>query len=258
MEGSSASQPFTPVLRGVLGLLGVGSFGTGVFAVFVTSNGTGTAVLLAFGGALLVLALFGNRIESFELGGAGLKLRAAAAQRFALAEESERQGDTATAGRLRAEAQALLESAGPIAADYWRVRGSMRAGPERTQAMHDVVSRARHLPETRTFESSEVLRWLYEGTDGERVTALALMQASPELRNADAVIAALEVRRSAFEHYQSLVLARLMTDDLDTHQLGRLAELVRSQQGEVFHPGGDRWEVSEDILRRVEQRLGAQ
>lgn len=84
MEPRSASSLFTPVLRVLTGLLGAGSFGTGVLAVFVTQNGTGTGVLLAFGGVLLVLALLGNRIESFELGGAKLRLRAAAADRFAL------------------------------------------------------------------------------------------------------------------------------------------------------------------------------
>jgi hypothetical protein len=84
VEPPSAPSAFTPGLRLLMGLLGVGSFGAGVLAVFVTENGTGAGVLLAFGGVLLVLALLGNRIESFEFGGAKLRLRAAAAARFAL------------------------------------------------------------------------------------------------------------------------------------------------------------------------------
>lgn len=72
-------------------------------------------MLLAFGGVVLVLALLGNSIESLEFGGARLKMRAAAAEKFALAEESERRGDTAAAEQLRAEAEALLDAAGPIA-----------------------------------------------------------------------------------------------------------------------------------------------
>lgn len=68
MERPLGSTPFTPVLRTLTGLLGAASFGTGVLTVFVTRNGTGTGVLFAFGGVLLALALFGNRIESFELG----------------------------------------------------------------------------------------------------------------------------------------------------------------------------------------------
>ncbi len=70
---------------GADGPLGVGSFGTGVLAVFVSTNGTGTGVLLAFGGAALVVALLGGRIESVEFGGTTLRLRAAAAERFSLA-----------------------------------------------------------------------------------------------------------------------------------------------------------------------------
>src|SRR5690606_38754817 len=108
-------------------------------------NGTGTGVLIAFGGAVVVLAALGNRIESLEFGGTRLRLRAAAAERFALAEESERHGAPDVADRLRAEARALLDAAGPIAADYLSTRRSMRAGPERTRAMEEVVARARRL-----------------------------------------------------------------------------------------------------------------
>jgi len=256
VERRLRSSPFTPVLRVLTGLLGAASFGTGVFAVFVTQNGTGTGVLLAFGGILLVLALLGDRIESFEFGGATLRLRAAAAERFALAEESERQGDTTTANQLRAEAQALLDAAGPIAADYRSVRGSMRPSPERTRAMEEVVSRARRLSEEQPFEPAEVLHWLQEGSDEERITALAMMQASRELRNFEAALAAIEHSRSPFEQYHAMLLTAQMIDDLDTTQLRQLAEVIRSQRGPRLRRDTDRWRLSEDILRRVDGRSG--
>ncbi|MGH3314290.1 MAG: hypothetical protein ACRDP3_27510 [Streptomyces sp.] len=236
-----------------MGLFGAGSFGTGVLAVFVTENGTGTGVLLIFGGVLLVLALLGDRIESLEFGGAKLKLRAAAAERFALAEESERRGDTDTANRLRTEAQALLDAAGPIAADYRSVRGSMRAGPERTRAMTEVVARARRISAEQSFEPAEVVRWLREGSDEERITALAMMQARQELRNFDAALAAIEDSRSAFEQYHAMVLTEGMIGDLDPAQLRRLAEVIRSQRGWRFRSDSDRWQLSEQILRRVDR-----
>ncbi|MEU0052628.1 hypothetical protein ABZ299_23235 [Streptomyces sp. NPDC006184] len=254
MEPRPTPSLLTPVLRVLTGLLGAGSFGTGVLAVFVTQNGTGTGVLLAFGGVLLVLALLGNRIESFELGGASLRLRAAAAERFAAAEESERRGDPTTAGQLRAEAQALLDAAGPIAANYRSVRRSMRPGPDRTRAMEEIVSRARRLSEEQPFEPAEVLRWLREGSDEERVTALAMMQASRELRNFDAALAAIEHSRSAFEQYLAMLLTRLMIDDLDAAQLRRLADIIKSQRGLRFRHDTDRWRLSEEILQRVEGR----
>jgi hypothetical protein len=170
---------FTPALRLVLGVLGSGSFAAGILAVFVSQNGAGTGVLIAFGGAMVVLALLGNRIESLEFGGAKLRLQAAAAERFALAEESERRGDVAEADRLRAEAGALLDAAGPIAADYRSTRRSMRSGPDRTRAMEKVKAQARRLAAEGTFDADEVGRWLREGSNDERITALGIMQAKP-------------------------------------------------------------------------------
>ncbi|MFD9096958.1 hypothetical protein [Streptomyces collinus] len=259
MESRSTALLFTPVLRMLTGLLGAMSFGTGVLAVFVTQNGTGTGVLLAFGGVLVVLALLGNRIESFEFGGTKLKLRAAAAERFAMAEESERSGDDATAGQLRAEAQALLAAAGPVAADYQAVRSSMRPGPERTRAMEEIMSRARRLPAERQLDAAEVLRWLRAGDDKDRVTALGIMQASRELRNFEAALAAVEDPRSAFEQYHAMLLTALMIDDLDATQQRRLAEVVEAQRGSSsrFRDDIDRWRLSEDILARLQRRPGS-
>lgn len=255
MEDPSAPSPLTSGLRLVIGLFGAGSFGAGVLAVFATQNGVGAGVLLAFGGVLLVLALLGNRIESFELGGAKLKLRAAAAERFALAEEFERSGDTATADRLRAEAQALLDAAGPIAADYRSVRSAMRAGPERTRALEEIVARARDLAAERQFEPAEVLRWLREGSDEQRITALAMMQAKPGLRNFEAALEAIKHSRSPFEHYHAMLLASKMIDDLAPPQRRRLAEAIKAQRsGLRFRRDADRWSLSEDILRRLDER----
>jgi len=81
---------------------------------------------------VLVLALLGDRIDSLELGGTKLKLRAAAVQKFALAEESESRGDSVTASRLRAEGHALLGAAGPIALSIrWSAAQWLRARPGR-------------------------------------------------------------------------------------------------------------------------------
>jgi hypothetical protein len=226
-----------------------------VLAVFATENGVGAGVLLAFGGVLLVLALLGNRIESFELGGAKLKLRAAAADRFALAEEFERRGDTATADQLRTEAQALLDAAGPIAADYRSARGAMRAGPERTRAMEAIVARARQLAAERPFEPAEVLHWLQEGSDEQRITALAMMQAKPELRNFEATLEAIKHSHSPFEQYHAMLLASQMIDDLAPPQRRRLAETIKAERrGLRFRLDSDRWSLSEGILRRVDER----
>jgi hypothetical protein len=236
-----------------MGLLGAGSFGTGVAAVFVTENGTGTGVLLGVGGAFLVLAVLGDRMESFELGGAKVGLRAVVEDTYALAAESERQGDAATARRLRAQAQDLLDAVGSVTRQYRSVRDSMAPGAQRTTAMEAVFAQGRRLAEQQRFEPAAVLRWLREGADDERVTALAMMQARRELRDFEAVLTTIEHSHSAFEQYHAMRLASNMVDDLDAPQRIRLAEIITAQRRSRtrFDERSDRWPLSEDILRKA-------
>ncbi len=252
MQPAPVLPALTTGLRLLLGLLGAGSFGGGVVAVFVTQNGTGTAVLLGFGGILLVVALLGNRLDSFEFGGAKLRLRAAAAERFAVAEDLERRGDSAGAERVRAQAQALLDAAGPIAADYRSVRSSMSSSPERTRALQEVVARARRLATEQSFDRAEVVRWLRDGSEAERITALGMMQAKPELRDFAATLEAIEQPRSAFEHYHAMRLAVEMADGLDPGRRAELARAVRSVRGLRFRRDTQRWQLSEELLRRLD------
>jgi hypothetical protein len=245
-------------LRLVLGTLGFASLATGAAAVFTSANGTGTGVLIAFGGTVLVLALLGDRIDSLEFGGAKLKLRAAAAEKFALAEESESRGDRLAAAKLRAEAQALLDAAGPIASEYRTVRGSMPPGPARTMAMELVVAHARQLAMEQNFDPSEVRRLLQEGNDEERVTALAMMQAEPELRDVDTVLTAIERSHTPFEQYHALLLADTMLDDLNAQDKQHLIEIVDGLRGRRFKRDTDRWVLSEQILNRANKSTNAQ
>jgi hypothetical protein len=245
-------SPFSLWLRLVLGVLGAASFGTGVAAVFVTANGTGTAVLLGFGGIMLVLALLGDRIESLEFGGSRLRMRAAAAEKFALAEDSERRGDSITAARLRAEAQTLMDAAGPIAVEYRAIRGAMPYGPERTTAMKSVVARARKLATEQVFEPPEVARWLHGGTDEERITALAMMQADPQLRTFESVLMAIKDSRSAFEQYEAMVLGEMMLGDLSAEDKQRLVGVIKGARGLQFRRDADLWRLSERILTSID------
>lgn len=238
-------------LRLLLGALGAASLGVGVAALFISANGTGTGVLIAFGGVVLVLALLGDRIDSLEFGGTKLKLRAAAVQKFALADESERQGDSVTASRLRAEGHALLTAAGPIASEYQMVRSSMAPGAARTMAMEQVVARARQLAVEQRFDPAQVRRWLREGNDEQRLTALAMMQAEPRLRDVDAALSAIERAHTPFEQYHALLLADRMVDDLDAHNRQRLVEIVTGVRGRRFKHDTDRWLLSEQILHRA-------
>lgn len=246
--------PFTGLMRVALAVVGLGSWAAGVLAVFETENGTGSAALVTVGVLLLFVGLLGNRIESIELGGAKVRLKAQAAEKLALADRMEQEGDPDAADRLREQAHALLEAAGPVAADYRAVRGSMPAGPERTGAMERVVAEARRLAREQEFDAGEVARWLREGSDEERVTALGLMQASPHLRDLDGVLAAIEDYRSPFEHYHALRLALLMVPDLGAAERARLAAVVLAARGLRMRRDAERWRLSEEILRAVDQR----
>lgn len=83
-----------------------------------------------------------------------------------------------------------------------------------------------------------------------------MMQANRKLRNFEATLAAIEHSHSAFERYHAMLLTTLMIDDLDAMQLRRLADIIKSQRGVRFRRDTDRWQLSEEILKRVDGRSG--
>ncbi|WP_220503944.1 hypothetical protein [Microbispora sp. H13382] len=251
MDSPLPSLPMRPWTRILMGLLGAVSFVAGVIAVFITQNELGAAVLVVLGGVLLVLALWGSSIESLEFGGAKLVVRTVQ-EKLRLADASEGRGDIAEAGRLRAEARALLETIEPVASEYRLTRASMSSGPARTQAMEKVVSDVRRLSAELPLDSAEVSRWLRQGSEEQRIAALAIMQARPELRDFDAALEAIEHSRSAFEQYHAMLLSLQMLDDLDQEHRCRLAEVIKSEREVHFRDDGDRLWLSERILAEVD------
>jgi hypothetical protein len=204
------SSVLAPVIRAAAGALGVAVFAAGVLAVFVTENGTGAAALLAIGAAFMVIAVLGDRIQSVELGGVNLTIRDLARQTYALAQEAEHRGDDESAARLRTVASDLEA----LARGYRRLRGSMRAGHERTRALEHVMTEARRLAECDALGVAHVVTWFEEGTPEARITALGLMQGNPRLRDFEAAVDAIDDSRSAFEQYHGLRLAEMMVSEL--------------------------------------------
>lgn len=212
----------TPVIRAASAVLGIGSFGAGVTAVFVTENGTGSAALLAIGAGFLVLAVLGDRVQSVEMGGVNLTIRDLARQTFALAQEAERRGDEQSAARLRAVGDHLQA----LARGYRRLRRSMRAGRERTQALTHIVREARTLAQSDVLEPADVVTWFEEGTPEARITALGLMQGNARLRDFEAMLDAIADPRSPFERYHGLRLAEMMASDLSSAQRAQSIVIV--------------------------------
>ncbi|MUL41706.1 hypothetical protein FZ103_11065 [Streptomonospora sp. PA3] len=242
-------------MRLLLTALGLGGSALGAVAVFTTENGTGAAALIVFGGVLLVLGLFGDRIDTVEFGGANLRMRAAAAEKYRMAEESDLRGDTGTGERLRSEARALIEAAGAIAGEYRSTRRLMPAGPDRTAVLQGIVERARDLARSGTSEPEQVRAWLRSSDEERRVTALGMMQADPRLGDFEALLPLVEEAASRFEQYEALVLAEKMAGDLGPEQRRRLAAAVRAAQAKDNF-GRNRRQAAESVLERLEPPEG--
>jgi hypothetical protein len=239
------SSVLTPVIRAAVGAFGAIVFGTGVAAVFVTDNGTGAAALLAIGAASLVLAVLGDRVQSVELGGVNLTIRDLARETFALAQEAERRGDDESAERLRKVGHELQD----LARAYGRLRGSMRAGHERTRALEHVMTEARQLAQSDALEPVDVASWFDEGTPEARITALGLMQGNARLRDFEAALDAIDDSRSAFEQYHGLRLAEMMVPQLTPSQRAQLTVVVeRALRSFRVRRDSDRHSTGEHLL----------
>ena len=127
-------------------------------------------------------------------------------------------------------------------------------GPERNMAMEQVFADALRLPEREQFEPTEVAQWLQEGSDEQRITALALMQAKPDLRNFDSVLAAIKDPRSPFEQYHAMLLTGLMIGSLSVSDRQRLVAVIK-QARHRFGSDTDRWLISDRILSDIDLKI---
>jgi hypothetical protein len=75
-----------------------------------------------------------------------------------------------------------------------------------------------------------VAKMLRDGSDGQRVTALGLMQGAPEVADLDLVIEVLEHPRSPFEQYHALKLLHQLFPTLPFEQQARVVAAVTGQR----------------------------
>jgi pimeloyl-ACP methyl ester carboxylesterase len=135
-----------------------------------------------------------------------------------------------------------------------QIRGALQdAGTDHDMVCYPGTGHARKLASEQSFDQDEVVRWLRDGDDEERVTALVMMQAQPELRDFEALLAAIKRPATPFEQFHALLLADMMVDDLPVGDKQRLAEAVRSVRTIRFRADGDRWRLSERILHQAGQ-----
>jgi hypothetical protein len=230
-----------------LAVLGLGLAATGIVAVFTTESDTGAAALLGVGTILVLFAVLGDRLESLRYGDLELVLRRKA-------DEAARRGDVEGAKALERAADTVSKRAARLARSYKSVRGSMPAGPERTELMERIIDEARKDAHAPDLDEEEVLTLLWTGSEGARVWALAVLQERPELATTRAVLEAVQRPDQMFDQYHALVLAELVISRSATEPWvrKRIAAAVREQyESGALGDDDDSIEAAERILEQV-------
>jgi hypothetical protein len=241
--------------RIVVSALGIACLVTGAVATFVTSNGAGSAALLAGGLGLVVLAFLGNRLDLLKFGSFEAHLRKANTL-LRQADELEVHGRTDEADALRAQADRLLLEVAPHARGFEQLRRMEPAGPERTRHQYDTVHKAEQYARDHRPTPDAVLTVFNKGEDGDRIYALGMMKADPSVAHFDAILDAIEHSRSAFEQYQALELAEQILPQLD----GATLDLLEAALLDQTAPRGwidettDRWSRAQRMLAAIRQR----
>lgn len=262
MDGDNLAKPFVPISvdsairkygRHVGAVLGIAILTAGGAATFLTSNGAGSAGLVAAGVALLGFVLLGDRLELLKVGNLEFHLREAAHELTRQAAGLEAIGDSEMAERLRAEARRLLRHVSPAALAYEELRQTSAPGPQRIMELSKIVEDAREYAQ-REHPSGEAVREVFlSGGDGERVYALALMREDPAAGDVECILDAVLRSRSAFEQGQALHAALKLAPRIGTADRSRLAEAVHQQLGPGGHIGKstDRRGLASQLLKEL-------
>ncbi|MGW2034701.1 hypothetical protein [Streptomyces sp. NPDC001811] len=155
-------------------------------------------------------------------------------------------GDAEAADELRARAMHLLGLPMAEAERYDSIRESQPKGGGRTARMQALVDAARETAASTGLTAGQVAAFFAQGSDGQRIYALALMQGDSALVTWDCVLEAIENSRSAFEQYQALVVAESAMSHLGAQDVPRLLRALHTQMN-----GG--W-----VNRSIERRKLAQ
>jgi hypothetical protein len=217
------------VCQVAVAVLGIAALSAGGVATFISSNGAGSAGLVASGAALLLFVLFGERIEWLKFANVEFHLREAARGLTRQAAHLEAQGHTEAAEELRDEARRLLLHASPAARAYEELRRTRPPGAQRVIELSKIVSDARHYSRAERPSADAVREIFFGGGDGERVYALALMEEDPDVGDLESILDAISNSHSAFEQGQSLMAALQIAPRLRSADKARLSEAVQEQ-----------------------------
>lgn len=236
---------------------------SGVFGVALVITFSLTGFLAAYLWTRLTLPIAFQRAETEvedelrrALQESKLEQQEAAADVLALVDRPDVQGDIvqSVAQRLSATSEAPTDPQQFMfqkAAEYERIRNELPPNDQRTREMSRIVAEVRSATRGKGLPPN-VVRSLFNRSDGGRVVALANLGANPDPTLVDIVRDGVVNSRSAFEQYHALRAAEALTPLLPETDRGQLADAIRSEMGEGpgehIRPDTDRWPVAERVL----------
>jgi hypothetical protein len=240
-------------VQAIVAVFGIALSATGAVAVFVTDNSVGSASLVVAGAAALLLAVVVNRVRSFEGGGLKFELAEAAVSKLAAAEAAERDGRGPEAELLRDQASLLISAAEPIAGQYEYLRRDRPGGWDRTLELEQLVSKATTL--VGSYPDVTAVEKLFNtGREGNRISAIAIMEVNPAVVSSRVCAAAIRSPMSNFEQWHALKVAEMMLA-FGGASKADLAEVLAAVE-DIFNndgfgaDGADRRRLAQRILAR--------
>jgi hypothetical protein len=156
---------------------------------------------------------------------------------------------------LAPEAQQAREELQEYAKEYEAVRQKSDPGARRTLSMTKIIAQSMGIAKRAGYGSIEVSDIFASDSEGDRIIALAIIQALPNADFFNLVLESIYKSRSAFEQYQALCAAEKILPLLDDEQKSKLAEVLEDQRsgakGKYITQGSDRWALSERLLDTI-------
>jgi len=149
-----------------------------------------------------------------------------------------------------------LQQARQVARSYEDALREIAPGRDRLLKFVELWQDARSRAKEWRIGPEELRRMFDEGSDSERIVALALMMERPELRDLELVLQAIGDSHSGFEQYRALMVAQQLIPSLTNPQARRLREAIEEQEGAggIIQPRESGWKLSRSILDGISSR----
>jgi len=182
------------------------------------------------------------------------------AEFYALGYRWRQTGDELERIVSKSDARKTLETA---ARQYEMIRDSMRDSWDKTAAMEETVANARMYARAAEFTSAEISEQLNSIRRGDRVIALATVEATSNPDTFPGVLAIVRDPKTArtmpFEQYHALHALESLRPALTPNQLTEVIDLLKDEQWRAPLHEGDpgRLELADRILQGAKRQVGA-